>query len=67
MVKVSYTARGCGQFRLVRPGFGSGQRYHVDRHGQLILKELRLSALNEVDTNSYTGPRLRTGLQHRSF
>ena len=35
-----------------RPGFGFGQRYHVDRHGQLTLKQLRLSVLNEVHTNS---------------
>ena len=35
-----------------------GQRYHVDRHGQLTLKQLRLSVLNEMHTNSYTGPRL---------
>jgi hypothetical protein len=39
---------------LLRPG----QRYHVDRHGQLTLKQLRLSVLNEMHTNSYTGPRL---------
>ena len=43
---------GCGQFRTFRPGFGFGQRYHVDRHGQLTLKQLRLSVLNEVHTNS---------------
>ena len=35
-----------------------GQRYHVDRHGQLTLKQLRLSVLNEMHTNSYSGPRL---------
>ena len=40
------------------PGFGFGQRYHVDRHGQLTLKQLRLSVLNEMHTNSYSGPRL---------
>ena len=34
------------------------QRYHVDRHNQLTLKQLRLSLLNEMHTNSYTGPRL---------
>ena len=49
---------GCGQFRTFRPGFGFGQRYHVDRHGQLTLKQLRLSVLNEMHTNSYSGPRL---------
>ena len=33
----------------------------VDRHGQLALKQLimRLSVLNEMHTNLYTGPRLR--------
>ena len=35
-----------------------GQRYHVDRHGQLTLKQLRLSVVNEMHTNSYSGPRL---------
>ena len=33
-------------------GFRFGQRY---RHGQLALKQLRLSVLNEIHTNSYTG------------
>jgi hypothetical protein len=37
---------------------GFGQRYHVDRHGQLALKQLRLSVLTEMHTNSYTGSRL---------
>ena len=36
----------------VSSGFGFGQRYHLDRHGQLTLKQLRLSVLNEVHTNS---------------
>ena len=49
---------GYGRFRTFRPGFGFGQRYHLDRHGQLALKQLRLSVLNEMHTNSYTGPRL---------
>ena len=49
---------GCGRFRTFPPGFGFGQRYHLDRHGQLALKRLRLSVLNEMHTNSYTGPRL---------
>ena len=55
---------GCGQFRTFRPGFGFGQRYHVDRHGQLTLKQLRLSVLNEVHTNSWSGPRLYTEDEH---
>ena len=33
-------------------------RDHFDRHGRLALKQLRLSVLNEMHTNSYTGPRL---------
>jgi hypothetical protein len=45
---------GCGQFRTFRPGLGFGQRYHVDRHGQLAPKQLTLSVLNEMHTNSYT-------------
>jgi hypothetical protein len=36
-----------------RPGLGFGQRYHVDRYGQLALKQLRLSVLNEMHTNSH--------------
>ena len=35
-----------------------GQRYHIDRHGQLALKQLRLPVLNEMHTNHNTGPRL---------
>ena len=44
----------------VSSGFGFGQRYHVDRYGQFTLKLLRLSVLNEMHTNSYSGPRLIT-------
>ena len=43
---------------MFHPGLGLGQHYHVDRHGQLTLKQSRLSVLNEMHTNSYTGPRL---------
>ena len=43
---------------MFRPGMVFEQRYHADRHGQLTLKQLRLSVLNEMNTNSYTGPRL---------
>ena len=50
---------GCGRFQTFRPGFGFGQRYHLDRHGQLTLKQLRLSVLNEMHTNSFTGPTLK--------
>ena len=42
---------GCGQFRTFRV-----QRYHVDL--QLTLKQLRLSVLNKMHTNSYSGARL---------
>ncbi len=52
---------------MFRPGLGFGQRYHVDRHGQLTLKQLRLSVLNEMHTNSYIGPRLLTLLPDDSF
>ena len=45
---------GCGQFRTFRPRFGFGQRYHLNRHGQLALKQFRLSGLNEMQTNAYT-------------
>ena len=43
---------------MFRPGLVSEQHHHVDFHGQLTLKQLRLSVLNEMHTNSYTGPRL---------
>jgi hypothetical protein len=38
-------------------GFGT-YAMHVDRHGNFTLKQLRLPVLNEMHTNSYTGPRL---------
>ena len=49
---------GCALFQTFRPGVIFGQRYHVDRHGHLALKQLRLSVLNEMHANSYTDPRL---------
>ena len=52
---------------MFRPGLGFGQRYHVDRHGQLTLKQLRLSVLNEMHTNSYTGPRLMRSRYHPTY
>ena len=42
--------------------FGFRQHYHLDRHGQLALKQLRLSVLNEMHTNSYTGPGLEINI-----
>ena len=42
------------------PGLVFKQHYHVDRHGHLTLKQLRLYVLNKMHTNSYTGP----GLMH---
>ena len=47
-----------GHFEDFRPGFGKWHISHVDRHGQFTLKQLRLSLVNEMPTNSYTGPRL---------
>ena len=47
-------------FGVFRPGFGFGQGYHLDRHGQLAIKQSRLSVLNETHTNSYTAPRLES-------
>ena len=54
---------------MFRPGLVLEQRYHVDRHGQLTLKQLRLSVVNEMHTNSYSDPRLLIksllhGVQH---
>ena len=42
----------------ITPPFRFEQHYHVDHHGQLTLKQLKLSVLNEMHTNSYSGPRL---------
>ena len=50
---------GCGHFEDFRPGFRFGQICHDDRHGQFTLKQLRLSVVSEMHTNSYTGPRLK--------
>ena len=48
---------GCGHFRAFRPGFSLWHTCHV-RHGHFTLKQLRLPVLNEMHTNSCTGPRL---------
>ncbi len=49
---------GCGHFQAFRPGFSIWHICHVVRHGHFTPKQLRLSVLNEMYTNSYTGPRL---------
>ena len=49
---------GCGHFRAFRPGFSLWHTCHVVRHGHFTLKQLRLPVLNEMHTNSCTGPRL---------
>ena len=49
---------GCGHFRAFRPGFSFWHTCHVVRHGHFTLKQLRLPVLNEMHTNSCTGPRL---------
>ena len=49
---------GCGHFRAFRPGFTLWHTCHVVRHGHFTLKQLRLPVLNEMHTNSCTGPRL---------
>ena len=54
----------CGHFQAFRPGFSIWHIRHVVRHGHLPLKQLRLSVLNEMHTNSYTGPRLLSQLQN---
>ena len=51
---------GCGHFLAFRPGFTLWHTCHVVRHGHFTLKQLRLPVLNEMYTNSYTGPRLIT-------
>ena len=52
------TILGCGHFRAFRPGFSLWHTCHVVRHGHFTLKQLRLPVLNEMHTNSCTGPRL---------
>ena len=61
-ISVTITIFGCGQFGMFAPDWCSSS-YHVDRHGQLTLKQLRLSVLNEKRTNSYTSLRLRSVLR----
>ncbi len=45
-------------FRHFVPDSAFGTYANVVRHGHFTLKQLRLSALNEMHTNSYTGSRL---------
>ena len=45
---------GCGHFQAFRPGFTLSHTCH----GHFTLKQLRLPILNEMHTNSCTGPRL---------
>ena len=47
-----------GHIQDFRPRFKFWYICHVDRHGHFSLKRLRLSLVNEVHTNSYTGPKL---------
>ena len=49
---------GCGHFWAFRPGFSLWHTCHVARPGHFTLKQLRLPVLNEMHTNSCTGPRL---------
>ena len=49
---------GCGHFRVFRSGCSLLHTCHVVRHGHFTLEQLRLPVLNEMHTNSYTGPRL---------
>ena len=49
---------GCGHFWAFRPGFSLWHTCHVVRHGHFTLKQLRLPVLNDMHTNSCTGPKL---------
>ena len=49
---------GVASFGRFAPGLGLGQRYNVYRHRQFALKQLKLSVINEMHSNSYTGLRL---------
>ena len=53
--------KGVVIFEEFRPGFRFGQICHDDRHGQFTLKQLRLSVVSEMHTNSYTGLRPYSG------
>ena len=48
---------GRDHFRLFHPGFSLPHTRHVVCHVHFTLKQLRLPVLNEMNTNSYTGPR----------
>ena len=47
-----------GHFRVFRPSFSLRHTRLVVRHGHFTLKQLKLPVLNEMHTNSCTGPRL---------
>ena len=49
---------GVWSFSGILSGFSLWHTFHVVRHGHFILKQLRLHVLNEMHTNSCTGPRL---------
>ena len=61
MVKASYLERGW--IWMIRPGFSFDQRYHVDGHGELSLKQLRLSVVNIMHTNYYRVYKKKRNLQ----
>ena len=74
MTKLSGWLRYCAKipvlgchFRLVRPGFSLWHTFHVVRHGHFTLKQLRLPILNEMHTNSCTGPRLLKYVNTKSW
>ena len=58
---------GCGYFREFRPGFSLWHTCHVVRHGHFTLKQLTLPLLNEMHTNSCTGPRLNSKQHYAMF
>ena len=52
------TILGRSHFWVFCPGFSLRHARHVVRYGHFTLKQLRLPVLNEIRTNSRTGPRL---------
>ena len=57
-----------GSFSGLLPrGFRFWHICHVDCHGHFTLKQLRLSLVNEVHTNFYTGPRLIVKILFKAF
>ena len=56
LFRVRTAVSGRDRFENFRSGSGFWHICHVDRPGQFTLKQLRLSLVNEMHTDSYTSP-----------